>query len=126
VGEGRVRVTVTREIDLSELPVDAPWRAAFEDIAASHVYTYPDDDGRYVEVAITVEVDPPERQTRDYPGCDASVSGIHSAILHAPGQKPKRLPGKIAEALCDWLGEALDEKALDVYDEITGDPCADE
>ena len=30
-----MRVTVTREIDLSDLP-DAPWRAALEDTAAAH------------------------------------------------------------------------------------------
>ena len=118
-------ITVTREIDLTELP-DAPWRAALEDASASHVYTYPDDDGRYVEVVWEVDVSPPERDTHDTPGCGPSVSGIHSASLHAHGKPSKPITDSLARAIADWIGESFDEDALVTYDDLGRDADCDD
>ena len=113
-------VNVTREIDLTDL-IDAPCRAALEDAAASHVYTYPDDDGRYVEVVWAVDIAPAERQTRDYPGCDAHVSGIYGASLHAHGKPSQPITDSLARAIADWIGESFDAEALIAYAEATSD-----
>jgi hypothetical protein len=120
-----MRVTVTRELDLSDLP-DAPWRAALEDAAASHVYTYDGDDGRYVEIVWAVDIAPAERQTRDYPGCDAHVSGIYGASLHAHGKPSKPITDSLARAIADWIGESFDEDALVTYDDLGRDADCDD
>ena len=120
-----MKVDVTRELDLAHLPDAAPWRAALEDAAASHVYTYDGDDGRYVEVVWAVEIAPAEKMTRDYPGCEAHVSGIYGASLHAHGRAPKTIPRSLAQSIAEWIGESFDEDALEDYDEIVSDQGGD-
>ena len=121
-----MRVDVTREIDLTELPADAPWRAALEDVAASHVYYYPDDDSPYVELSFTLDVDPPERRTHDYPGCGASVSEVVSATLHAAGKPPKAITRSLANDVAEWLWDSIEEDALIAYDDIMIDEGCDD
>lgn len=116
-----MQTTVTMELDVSETADQQfHWTAAFRDFAAPLLYTYPDDDGQYVEIVIDCHVSPgePARLYGPPEDCDpGSGPTVYDRTMTAHGKNaklvvPKRLHHEIAKSLWNAIEQQAIEGAL--------------